>query len=571
MNKLRIVFLLMFLCVLSNLTARITFGLTDSDGQKLSKLSQTVNIHSFDADDDKSAEAYADVINMDGEEVELAAAFKKVSQGNPLLSNHFCADPTAIEYEGRLYVYGTNDQQEFEVTKGKSNNTYGKINQLVCMSTDDMVNWTYHGVINVKAIAPWIWTSWAPSIVSKKQSDGKTHFYLYFTNSAAGIGVLTSTSPTGPWRDPLGRALIDGRTPGLGEMSNIIDPGVAISDDESEAYLTFGGGDVKGTNLKPGNTRIVKLGKNMISLASSIEKISAPCQFEANELNYIGGKWVFSYCTRWTIASDWSSYYSGPAPTACSMVYMTATDPLADDWTYKGEFMKNPGQFGYPYGNNHTHIQKFKDKYYLFYHTQWLEKQMGISGGYRNIQMSRIVVSDNTGKIAPMTSSTASISGLGQASTVDAFEEHSSAMSAVSADDWWVVRGVSFASVAKSLVLKVKGTGKLQVYLNHLETAPIAEADFNTLGEKTVTVPLSGEVEGLHSYLYFVKKLSGSDSKIVSWQFSPFTEEELTGVDNVETCAEEADGSWYTVDGKKLSGKPVRRGFYIHHGKKVVL
>src|SRR5574344_764562 len=244
MNKLRIVFLLMFLCVLSNLTARITFGLTDSDGQKLSKLSQTVNIHSFDADDDKSAEAYADVINMDGEEVELAAAFKKVSQGNPLLSNHFCADPTAIEYEGRLYVYGTNDQQEFEVTKGKSNNTYGKINQLVCMSTDDMVNWTYHGVINVKAIAPWIWTSWAPSIVSKKQSDGKTHFYLYFTNSAAGIGVLTSTSPTGPWRDPLGRALIDGRTPGLGEMSNIIDPGVAISDDESEAYLTFGGGDV---------------------------------------------------------------------------------------------------------------------------------------------------------------------------------------------------------------------------------------------------------------------------------------------------------------------------------------
>lgn len=211
----------MFLCVLSNLTARITFGLTDSDGQKLSKLSQTVNIHSFDADDDTSAEAYADVINMDGEEVELAASFKKVSQGNPLLSNHFCADPTAIEYEGRLYVYGTNDQQEFEVTKGKSNNTYGKINQLVCMSTDDMVNWTYHGVINVKAIAPWIWTSWAPSIVSKKQSDGKTHFYLYFTNSAAGIGVLTSTSPTGPWRDPLGRALIDGRTPGLGEMSNI--------------------------------------------------------------------------------------------------------------------------------------------------------------------------------------------------------------------------------------------------------------------------------------------------------------------------------------------------------------
>ena len=31
---------------------------------------------------------------------------------NPLLDHLYTADPTAVEYEGRLYVYGTNDQQQ---------------------------------------------------------------------------------------------------------------------------------------------------------------------------------------------------------------------------------------------------------------------------------------------------------------------------------------------------------------------------------------------------------------------------------------------------------------------------
>lgn len=48
------------------------------------------------------------------------------------------------------------------------------------MSTDDMVNWTYHGLIKTDSIAPWIVASWAPSIVKRKEKDGKTHFYLYF-------------------------------------------------------------------------------------------------------------------------------------------------------------------------------------------------------------------------------------------------------------------------------------------------------------------------------------------------------------------------------------------------------
>ena len=29
--------------------------------------------------------------------------------------------------------------------------------------------------------------------------------------------------------------------------------------------------------------------------------------------------------------------------------------------------------------------------------------------------------------------------------------------------------------------------------------------------------------------------------------------------------------SWYTLDGRKLNGKPTSKGIYINHGKKIVL
>ena len=127
---------------------------------------------------------------------------------NPLLDFHYIADPTAIEYNGRLYVYGTNDHQQYEA--GTPTNSYEAIKSLVVISTDDMVNWTYHGLIDVESIAPWIMASWAPTIISKPQSDGTTLFSLYFSNSGTGSGVIQAKSPLGPWTSPLTANLTDG-------------------------------------------------------------------------------------------------------------------------------------------------------------------------------------------------------------------------------------------------------------------------------------------------------------------------------------------------------------------------
>ena len=48
----------------------------------------------------------------------LEKNYKGLNDGNPISGSVFCADPTALEYNGRLYVYGSNDHQQF-IANGK--------------------------------------------------------------------------------------------------------------------------------------------------------------------------------------------------------------------------------------------------------------------------------------------------------------------------------------------------------------------------------------------------------------------------------------------------------------------
>ena len=219
---------------------------------------------------------------------------KNATDSNPILSNIFCADPTAVEYEGRLYIYGTNDHQQYEAVGPEGKNTYEHTKSIVMISTDDMVNYTYHGIINVGDICPWAIASWAPSITSRVEDDGLTHFYLYFSNSGWGTGGITATSPTGPWSDPLGKSLIDGNTEGLNGCQSPFDPGVCI-DENGVGWLSFGGGT--------DGARIVRLSSDMLSLDSEIMKIPSPYNFAASELNYINGTYIYTY------NNDWSGHY----------------------------------------------------------------------------------------------------------------------------------------------------------------------------------------------------------------------------------------------------------------------
>lgn len=301
---------------------------------------------------------------------------------NPLLDFMFTADPTSVEHEGRMYVYGTNDHQQYEAVGGNGKNSYEYIKSLVMMSTDDMVNWTYHGVIRTDSIAPWIDNSWAPSIVSRKEDDGKTHFYLYFSNSGGGSAVLTATSPVGPWTSPLNHNVIDTQSPGIGDCKAAFDPG-AVIDEEGTGWLAVGGGCA----------RIIRLGKDMTSIDSEIVPINAPHHFEANELNFINGTYVYTYNIDWQNFDDWP--LPTEKPTICCMSYMTSKTPLeSDSWQYQHNYMKNPGEYGFEFGNNHTHLHKFCGKWYVFYHTMSLQHSFNTTGGFRNICVDEIEIDE---------------------------------------------------------------------------------------------------------------------------------------------------------------------------------
>lgn len=238
-------------------------------------------------------------------------AYKTEFNANPISPNIFCADPTAVEYEGRLYVYGTNDQQQSE--EGTKND-YARIKSLVVFSTDDMVNWIYHGRIEVGEIAPWIYNSWAPSIVSRVEDDGLTHFYLYFSNSGAGVGVITSTDPVGPWSDPLGEPLVYQNMPGLENCPAPFDPGVCI-DDNGVGWLSFGGGAPGDGGIVHSNVpKIARLGEDMLSFDSEFVSIDAPYFNEASELNYIDGTYYYTYCNDWQKRGNEWDYEGISAP-----------------------------------------------------------------------------------------------------------------------------------------------------------------------------------------------------------------------------------------------------------------
>ncbi len=466
--------------------------------------------------------------------------YKTSANANPISSSVFCADPTSVEFEGRLYVYGTNDHQQSEED---TTNDYDQIKSLVVFSTDDMVNWIYHGRIEVGEVAPWIANSWAPSIASRVEEDGLTHFYLYFSNGGNGVGVITSTDPVGPWSDPLGKPLIYQNMPGLTNCPAPFDPGVCI-DENGVGWLAFGGGaPASEVDIHTNIPKIVKLGPDMLSFASDFVSIDAPYFFEASELNYIDGTYYYTYCNNWqTRGKEWD--YEGIAkPPVCSMAYLVTKTPLdAGSWKYKGAYFYNSGQnaqgeSGMRWGNNHTHFCTFKGVNYILHHTLLLEELMGGSAGFRSLMVDYLPM-DSSKQDIPISAATRK--GVSQIKAVDAYSENSGALLFTSADvfydkvknpaaksmaggAWIMVKGVDFEYGADRFIASVKGKGRLEVRLDDIDTEPVSFIEFNNSDFTKVRSESVKNFGGRNHNIFFV--FSGEEIEFKSWNFTKSNED----------------------------------------------
>lgn len=303
----------------------------------------------------------------------------------PLVSHRYLADPDGLEYNGQLYLYCSNDDDN-------STNGGYSMHSIVCISTDDLKNWTDHGVVfQVPQNASWASFSWAPTV-----SYRNGLFYLYFGNNTSGIGVATNASPTGPFVDAKGSALVNSSTPGASGTNGLqeyFDPCVFM--DGGQAYLYFGG---NGSN----NARVVELNSDMISLNGAATSLGTiPFFLEASYMHKNNGIYYFCYETGGS-QGEW-------------IMYGTNSSPLSG-FTYVGDLLQAPSNNN----NNHHSLVTYQGVDYIAYHNRYLAMQNGVPPIYkRNVCLDRLFYNAD-GSLQPVVCTTG---GLLQVTNLSPFNQ----------------------------------------------------------------------------------------------------------------------------------------------------
>ena len=270
---------------------------------------------------------------------------------NPIVQTIYTADPAPLVHDGRVYVYTGHDED---------GSTWFTMRDWRVFSSADMVNWTDHG--SPLSLSTFSWASqdaWAGQAI---QRNGKFYWYVPVrsSNGAQHIGVAVADSPTGPFRDPLGRPLVSNAE---------IDPTVFI-DTDGQAYLYYG---------NP-NLYYVRLNPDMISYSGTPQRVNLTTQGFGVRRNterptsYEEGPWLFKRNSLYYMMfaggpiSEHIAYSTGPS----------ATGP----WTYRGVIMPTQGGSF----TNHAGIVDFAGNSYFFYHNGALP---GGGGFTRSIAVER--------------------------------------------------------------------------------------------------------------------------------------------------------------------------------------
>ncbi|MDQ8203960.1 glycoside hydrolase family 43 protein [Pelagicoccus sp. SDUM812003] len=257
--------------------------------------------------------------------------------GNPIITDVFTADPAALVHDGRVYLYTGHDEAEVDKP--------GYVmNEWLVFSSDDMVDWKAEG--SPLSLDDFEWANvhaWAGHAIER---DGKFYWYITAWEEARGefgIGVAVSDSPTGPFKDALGKPLVTSdltENPMNYEDRRIlwddIDPAAYI-DEDGQAYLFWGNT----------NCYWAKLKDSMVELDGEIHQIELPDFVEAPYIHRKGGLYYLTYSKGF------------PERTA----YATS-ESLEGPWEYRGVIKQLAGNCN----TNHQAVVEFKGRDYFIYH-----------------------------------------------------------------------------------------------------------------------------------------------------------------------------------------------------------
>lgn len=270
----------------------------------------------------------------------LAFAQKK-NYGNPVFPGWY-ADPEGTVFEGKYWIYPTysapyKDQVFFDA-----------------FSSDNLVDWTKHERILDTSSVKWVNRAlWAPSIINK---DGK--YYLFFggndiqnDNEYGGIGVAVSSRPEGPYKDHLGKPLIDKFHNGAQPIDQF------VFKDGDDYYIYYGGWR---------HCNVAKLNADFTGFVpfedGSIFK-------EVTPENYVEGPFMFKkdgkYYFMWSEGG-----WTGPD---YSVSYAIADSPLGP-FVRKAKILQQDATIATGAGHHSVIHNQRTNKYYIVYHRRPLNE-----------------------------------------------------------------------------------------------------------------------------------------------------------------------------------------------------
>lgn len=446
----------------------------------------------------------------------VAMPFLSAAQ-NPIIQTKYTADPAPLVYNDTVFLYTGHDED----------NAFGfEMHDWLLYTSTDMVNWTDHGAVASLKNFKWISTdngAWAVQCVHR---NGK--FYLYCPMpGGAGIGVLVSDSPYGPFNDPIGKPLIK-------NGPQDIDPTVLI-DDDGQAYMYWGNPELY----------YVKLNNDMISYSGEIIKDSSfkKTKGQPDAFHYQEGPWVYKRN---------GNYYMAYASTCCpeGIGYAMSNSPTGP-WKYKGQIMdgdarsagNHPGIIDYKgssyvFGFNYNILKQTMSKHYerrsicsekinfnpdgtiqkLSFWSATGVKQIHTLNPYNRVEAETIAYSEGL-KTETVTEWERNVSWNRGKKIADRI-----IVTSVNNGDYIKVQGVDFSTGASSVSVSMASLngGKIEIHTDKVNGPLLGVVNVTTTGEgdvwKTFTT-LVKKISGIHD-LFFVFRGEKELFNFDWWQFN---------------------------------------------------
>ena len=286
--------------------------------------------------------------------------------GNPIATGWY-ADPEAAYLDGEYWIYPT--------TSAK----YDEQLYFDAFSSKDLAHWVKHPKVLTSDAVWWARRAmWAPAIAEK---GGK--FYFFFgandiqnDKQVGGIGVAVADSPAGPFKDYLGKPLVDRFHNGAQPIDQAV-----FHDSDGTWYLIYGGW--KHCNIAKLNAEFT--GLVPFADGETFKEITPQGYVEGPYMMKRGGKYYFMWSEGGWTGPDYS------------VAYAVADSPMGP-FERVGKILQQDPKIATGAGHHSVLKREGADEYYIVYH----RRPLGETDGNHRVTCIDKMEFDESGHIKPV-------------------------------------------------------------------------------------------------------------------------------------------------------------------------